>query len=124
MRLPRRPAGRPIRDLTGTNVGELYVIELAERPEGKKYRGAWWRVRCSCDAELVIPANRLTGWQGRPAQESCLACYPARRRVPDELRVCSGCGRSTAGTRSSATECYACARRRQRATKKEASCEA
>jgi hypothetical protein len=53
-----------IKDLTGTVFGRLTVLELDHVSKGK-FRGSWWKCRCECGKEVVVPRHRLVTKQTR-----------------------------------------------------------
>lgn len=48
----------PVKDLTGTRIGKLVVIERAGT---NKYGNATWRCLCDCGKETIVSGGKLTG---------------------------------------------------------------
>lgn len=61
--------------LVGKQCGSLEVIAQAERPENNsiKIRGTWWRCRCKCGKEIVLPRQYIT-------QKTFLSCGCKKRK--------------------------------------------
>lgn len=57
--MPIKP-GCKFNDLTGQKIGILHVIEKAERPKDVKTKHVFWRCKCDCGKEIVIPSYKLT----------------------------------------------------------------
>lgn len=52
-------------DLTGKRFGRYTVVERAPRPETHKQQHAFWKVRCDCGTERVIPGGSLRSGNSR-----------------------------------------------------------
>ena len=48
-----------IKDLTGQRFGRLVVLGNSNRGERSKNRHAFWKCKCDCGKEVVIPSNNL-----------------------------------------------------------------
>jgi hypothetical protein len=70
----------PARELVGRRFGDLTVLMRAPVPYGQP-RKAFWRCRCACGAETIVPSDRLQ----RGNTKSC-GCRRARVTRAAKLR--------------------------------------
>lgn len=75
-----------LRSLEGKNFGNLLVLGRAGRAKGR----VLWRCRCSCGAEVDVPAPRL--YQGR--QKSCGQAHRYRQPFNELVRMEQSCWRA------------------------------
>lgn len=78
-------------DITGNRYGKLVVVEKVQRPADYTggIQGTWWRCRCDCGKEKILPRQCLTGGTNKSC--GCIRRHPPKStakptKTPEQIR--------------------------------------